>query len=896
LEEADATGAAALDKYGPAAEGMVGVGSSFSRSHAVAKSLPAADGMVGGCAYFLRSHATKRSSAVTKEHACEAEASEEADTMGAAALDKYVPAAEGMVGVGSSFLRSHAVAKSLPAADGMVGGCASFLHYRVTKRSSAVTKEHACEAEALEEADTMGAAALEKYVPAAEGMVGVGSSFSRSRAVAKSLPAADGMVGGCASFSYSHATKRSSTVTKDHAYEAEALEEAEEVGAAALDKSVPAADGMVGVGSSFLRSHGIVKSLPAAGGMVGVCASFSCSRATKRSSAVTKEHACEAEALEEAEAVRAAALEKSVPAAGGMMGVGSSFSRSRAVAKSLPAADGMVGDSASFSHSRATKRSSAVTKEHTFEAEALEEADAVGAAALEKSVPATDGMVGVGSSFLRSRAIAKSLPAADGMVGGCAYFLRSRVTKRSSAVTKEHACEVDALEEANAMGAAALDKYVPAAEGIVGIGSSFSRSRTIAKSLPAADGVVGVCASFSHYRATKRSSAVTKEHACEAEALEDAEAEAEAVGAPDLDKYVPAAEGMVGVGSSFSRSHAVAKSLPAADGMVGGCASFSHSHATKRSSTITKDHAYEAESLEEADTMGAAALDKYVPAADGMVGVVSYFLRSRGIVKSLPAAGGMVGVCASFSCSHATKRSSAVTKEHACEADALEEANAMGATALDKCVPDAEGIVGVGSSFSRSRTIAKSLPAADGMVGDSASFSHSRATKRSSAVTKEHACEAEALEEAEAVGAAALEKYVPATEGMVGVGSSFSRSRAIAKFLPTTDGMVGDSASFSRSRAPKRSSAVMKEHACEADALEEAEAVGAAAVDKYVLAAEGMVGMEASVIDLAASPCSNCPHKNAWVAMMTKSDDVSGTHKAAWEDCPWCKSFFGDTR
>jgi hypothetical protein len=166
------------------------------------KSLPAADGMIGGCASLSCSRANKRSSAVMKEHACEA------------ALDK-----------------------SLPAADGMVGGCASLLHSRATKRSSAVMKEHACEA-----------------------------------ALDKSLPAADGMVGGCASLSHSRATKRSSAVMKEHACEA------------TLDKSLPAADGMV-----------------------GGCASLSCSRATKRSSAVMKEHACEV------------TLDKSLPAAEGMV-------------------------------------------------------------------------------------------------------------------------------------------------------------------------------------------------------------------------------------------------------------------------------------------------------------------------------------------------------------------------------------------------------------------------------------------------------------------------------------------------------------------------------------------------------------------------------------------------
>jgi hypothetical protein len=60
----------------------------------------------------------------------------------------------------------------------------------------------------------MGVAALDRSVPAAEGMVGVGSSFSCSRAVAKPLPAADEMVGGCDSFSRSLATKRSSAVKK----------------------------------------------------------------------------------------------------------------------------------------------------------------------------------------------------------------------------------------------------------------------------------------------------------------------------------------------------------------------------------------------------------------------------------------------------------------------------------------------------------------------------------------------------------------------------------------------------------------------------------------------------------------------------------------------------------
>jgi hypothetical protein len=178
--------------------------------------------------------ATKRSSAATNEHACGAEALEEAEGMGFATVDKYVPAAEGMLGVGSSFSRSRAVAKSLPAVDGMVGGCASFSCSCATKTSSAVTKEHACEAEALEEAEGMGFAAVDKSVPATEGIVGVSSSFSRSRAVAKSLPAADEMVCGCASFSRSHATKRSSAVMKEHACEA------------ALDKSLPASEGKIG--------------------------------------------------------------------------------------------------------------------------------------------------------------------------------------------------------------------------------------------------------------------------------------------------------------------------------------------------------------------------------------------------------------------------------------------------------------------------------------------------------------------------------------------------------------------------------------------------------------------------------------------------------------------------
>jgi hypothetical protein len=170
----------------------------------------------------------------------------------------------------------------------MVGECASFSHSRATKMSSSVTKEHACEAEALEEAEGMGFAVVDKYVPAAEGMVGAGSSFLRSRAIAKSLPAVFEMVGGCASFSRSHATKMSSAVTKEHACEAEALEEAEGMGFSAVDKSVPAAEGMVGAGYSFSRSRAVSNSLPDVVGMVGGCASFSCSRATKRSSAVTK--------------------------------------------------------------------------------------------------------------------------------------------------------------------------------------------------------------------------------------------------------------------------------------------------------------------------------------------------------------------------------------------------------------------------------------------------------------------------------------------------------------------------------------------------------------------------------------------------------------------------------
>jgi hypothetical protein len=124
--------------------------------------------------------ATKRISAVTKEHACEAEALEEAEAMGGASLEKYVPVAEGMVGVGASFSRSRAVAKSLPAAEGMVGGGASFSRSRATKRTIAVTKEHVCEAEALEEAEAMGGAALDKWFPDAEGMAGAGASFSRS--------------------------------------------------------------------------------------------------------------------------------------------------------------------------------------------------------------------------------------------------------------------------------------------------------------------------------------------------------------------------------------------------------------------------------------------------------------------------------------------------------------------------------------------------------------------------------------------------------------------------------------------------------------------------------------------------------------------------------------------
>jgi hypothetical protein len=116
------------------------------------------------------------------------------------------------------------------------------------------------------------------------------------------------------------------------------------------------------------------------------------------------------------------------------------------------------------------------------------------------------------------------------------------------------------------------------------------------------------------------------------------------------------------------------------------------------------------------------------------------------------------------------------------------------------------------------------------------------------------------------MGAAAIYKYVPAAEGMVGVGASFSRSRDVAKSFPAAVGMVGGGASFSRSCATKMSSAVTKEHACEAEALEEADAMGGAALDKYVPATEGLVGMEAAsdkyvvtIIDLATSPCGNCP-------------------------------------
>jgi hypothetical protein len=134
--------------------------------------------------------------------------------MGVAALDRYVPAAEGMVGVGSYYSRCRAVAKSLPAADEMVGGCDSFSRSLATKMRNAVAKEHACEDEALEEAEAMLAADLDMYVNAVEGMVGVGSSFSCSRAVAKPLPAADEMVGGCDYFSRSLDTKRSSDVKK----------------------------------------------------------------------------------------------------------------------------------------------------------------------------------------------------------------------------------------------------------------------------------------------------------------------------------------------------------------------------------------------------------------------------------------------------------------------------------------------------------------------------------------------------------------------------------------------------------------------------------------------------------------------------------------------------------
>jgi hypothetical protein len=67
--------------------------------------------------------------------------------------------------------------------------------------------------------------------------------------------------------------------------------------------------------------------------------------------------------------------------------------------------------------------------------------------------------------------------------------------------------------------------------------------------------------------------------------------------------------------------------------------------------------------------------------------------------------------------------------------------------------------------------------------------------------------------------------------------------------------------------------------------------MGAAALDKCVPVAEGMVGTEATsdkgvvtVIGLDTSPCSNCPHKNAWVVMMTKYGDGSDTDNAAWEE------------
>jgi hypothetical protein len=67
--------------------------------------------------------------------------------------------------------------------------------------------------------------------------------------------------------------------------------------------------------------------------------------------------------------------------------------------------------------------------------------------------------------------------------------------------------------------------------------------------------------------------------------------------------------------------------------------------------------------------------------------------------------------------------------------------------------------------------------------------------------------------------------------------------------------------------------------------------MGAAALDKCVPVPEGMVSMEAAsekgvvtAINLATSPCGNCPHKNVWVAMMIKSGDDSGTHKAEWEE------------
>jgi hypothetical protein len=112
------------------------------------------------------------------------------------------------------------------------------------------------------------------------------------------------------------------------------------------------------------------------------------------------------------------------------------------------------------------------------------------------------------------------------------------------------------------------DEAFEATKRISAIKKEHGSEAALDKSLPDVDGMSGGCVSFSRSRATKRISAATKEHGYEA---------------------------------------ALDKSFPAVDGMVGGCASFSRSRATKRRSRVTKEHG------------SGAALDKSLPAIDRMV-------------------------------------------------------------------------------------------------------------------------------------------------------------------------------------------------------------------------------------------------------------------------------------